>query len=833
MDLSSLTECIRIINNPQASGYSYVQDLANYLFACRDSLNINNVAVVLNVKYYPSGIGNLKFFPNAQKINLESIDTNALCSCTAPITSNDSRFVNYRKGVDFAYSHIIAIPINKSHINDSDCLIHDGVILLFSHTAVINISEEQLSILYTVLNSRVPTTLSSDLYAKALNELTSNDDLDSFSPHYLSSLEKSLYKISNKLEQNPSKPGLRHFSLWDFDDNSLILNKEFNLNTYCDISHNDTFTSIDCDTDHFLGDILREYGMGLHSGVHILKVFPFFKFKQIVKDGLYFEKIGFNEESCTVVIVSYCYGEEKKIACLYIQGFPYSIFVSLQLICNYVKNLCDYIHFENISLQNTAFNQLINDAFECTEADFFIKAADILKCVNEAVDCLIFMYNERNKLLLKNQTDSERMPQSFTRSSLLPKQYDDDVQFNQWFKDRLSSDSGGGRDEYTLKTGPKVKSAQLIPITVRSGRKMGYILLINKSCNHSSKSIFQNNIFFRNNYKISMVCGMVLSQYQRLIESVHNRNYILKKLRHEIPSNTDAIKNGVDTIIDGIKEKPIKENHLLTIASSIGLNISRILLLADFFTTVDFPKERFAENRIRVNINRFLNSYIDIFRTEGRYRGVDVYFIIEDPDMIINVSNYYLLAIVNIVTNAVRYAAMGTSVVIEVAKDSITVSDIGIPISDSDMEHIYEEGYRSKRAISVNEKGMGYGLYLSKIILEAHNSSISAYCNPCSDENVFAQKTVFEYIRSMPSQVEISEFIHNGLETYEYHQSDKLLACIANAKINPMYKKYTNTKPDLVKEWMDYISKYNYVFVDMEYGFFSDSVYEVIFKITI
>lgn len=834
MDLSLLTECIRIINNPQARGYSYVQDFAEYLYASRESLNIQNVAVVLNVKYYPSDIGKLKFFPNGPQINLESIDTDALCSCEFPITSINPLFVNFRKGVDFANSHIIALPINQLQCKECDCLIRDGVILLFSHTAVIDISDEQLSILYILLNSRVPTTLSSDLYEEALNELTPNDNLDSFTPHYLSSLEKSLYRISNKLEYNPSKPGLRHFSLWNFDTNSLTLNKEFNLNTFSNISHNETFTSIDCKADHFLGDVLRENETGLQSGVHVLKVLPFFKVKPVVKDQQYFEKIGFTEDSSTLVIVSYSYGEENKIACLYIHRFPYSIFVSSQLICNFVRILCDYIIYENTSLQNKVFNQLIDDAFESdTESDFYIKAADILKSVNEAADCLVFMFNERNKLLLKNQTDSERIPQSYTRSSLLTKQYEDDVQFKQWFEGKLSSDSGVGCHEYTSKTGSIVKSAQLVPVKVKSRRIMGYILLINKGCTQSSESIFQNDIFLNNNYKLSIVCGMVLSQYQRLMESIHIRNHILKKIRHEIPSNTDAIKKGIDDIVAGIKEKPIREKYLLTTVRSIGLNISRIMLLTDFFTTVDFPKEKFAENRIRVNVYRFLNSHIDIFRSEGCFRGVDVYFIMEDPEMTITVSKYYQLAVVNIITNAVRYAAMGTSVVIEVAKDSITVSDIGIPIFDSDMEHIYEEGYRSKSAIRVNEKGMGYGLYLSKLILEAHNSSIFAQCNPCSEENVFAQQAIYEYIQSLPSQEEKNNFIYNGLESYEYPQSDKLMLRIANAKISPVYKKYSITKPDLVKNWLDYISNYNYVFVDMGYGTFSDSVYEVIFKISI
>lgn len=833
MDLSLLTECICVINNPQARGYSYVQDLANILFENRNSLKINNIAIVWNVLYSPSGIRKVCFFSNDQKFNLESIDTDALSAYKSYITSKDPEFIKYKKALDFASSHIVALPINSSQQHNANYQIRDGVILLFSQTAVIRISNQQLSILYSVLNSRVPTTLSSDLYIEAIKKLTPNERLDSFTPHYLQPLEESLYTISNKTVYNPSKskPGLRHFSLWNVDDETQILNKEFNINTFSGTAHKLTNTCIKRNSKHFLAEILND--TDFPQGSHIKRVFPFSEIKQSVKCVEYFNEIGLTEDD-VVVVVSFRNREEKKIACLYIHKFPYSIFIYSQLICIYVRILCDYMYSENLFLQNTVFNQLINDAFECeTEDAFYSKAAEILERVNEAADCLIYMYNERSKLLLKNKIESKRLSQSVIQSSLLPPQYEEDVRLNEWFTGKLSDNTREEYYEYSTDINSKVKSALLIPVTVKGGRIMGYILLLNKSYNHSCESAFLNEIFLKNNYKLSKICGMVFSQYQRLRDSIHNRNYILQKLRHEIPSNTDTIQNGVDDIMAGLKEKPIRENYLLTIARNIRLNISRIMLLADFFTTVDFPKERFAEKRIWVNVNHFLSSYIEMFRTEGSYRGINVYFTIDDPKMYINVSNYYLLAIVNIVTNAIRYAAMGTSVVIEVSKDSIIVSDIGIPIYDCEMEKIYDEGYRSESARRVNEKGMGYGLYLSKMIIESHNSTISARCSACIGENVFAQKVVYDYYLSLPTQAKRMDFIHNGLEPYEHSLSDKLVNSIAKATINLEYEKYINNNLELVDDWMNYNSDHNYVFIDMEDSVFTESVYEVIFKITI
>lgn len=704
--------------------------------------------------------------------------------------------------------------------------------MLFSQTEAIDISFEQLSILHTLLNSRIPTTLSSNLFLEAINKINENNYNISFTPHHLQLLGESLDTISDKENHDTSKPGLRHFSLWNVSDNSDELNKEFNRNTFGNDSHSITNTKITCDTKHYLGEILKKNGCNYKEGTRILGVYPFSKVAESVKDLTYFDKIGITKEQGTLVVVFFRYKDEKKIACLYIHSFLYSIFVSPELICKYISLLCEFPCKENTFKQNQIFQQLIGETYESeTEEVFYANATDYLKKMNEAEACLIYMYNEKGILLQKGTPPLPTIMPKFTFSAeLLPKPYSDDKRFCDW----LNNVPNNRKPYYVNEDfGCKVKSALLVQASASERRIMGYILLLNKRCTQPCESAFVNNIFLRDNYKLSKICGLVFSQYQQLRNSIGNKNYMLSKLRHEIPSNTDAIINGIQIIKTGLREKTIRENYLLTVAHNIELNNSRVMMLANFFTTVDFPRERFAEKKVKVNIYRFLNSYIELFRVEGQYRGVDVYFIVDDSEHFILVSNYYLLAIVNIITNAIRYSAVGTSVVIEVTKDSIIVSDLGIPISNNDMEHIYDEGFRSRNARRICEKGMGYGLYLSKMILEAHGSVISAQCCPCSETNVFAQKIVYDYIQALTTQMEREKFIYNGLSSYEYHQADKSLSQISSVIINPIYNKYINKKPELIYEWMKYYRDNNYAFIDFEHTIFSEPIYEVIFKITI
>ena len=309
---------------------------------------------------------------------------------------------------------------------------------------------------------------------------------------------------------------------------------------------------------------------------------------------------------------------------------------------------------------------------------------------------------------------------------------------------------------------------------------------------------------------------------------------MLQKLRHEIPNNTSSIRNATRSIRERIEEPDIyaRRNYIHVILNSIILSTNRIYLLAQFFSAVGFTQEKFAENRKRVSINHFLNSYIDIFRTEGSYRNVDVYFDLKDENPIIYVSDYYLLALVNIITNAIRYAAEGTSVYIEASRNRFVVTDIGIPIKQNEIDLIYNEGFRSDEAIAINEKGMGYGLYLSKMILESHDSEITAQCEKHSNENYYLQQAICEYVRGLET-TKRGDFLYAGIDDFNRPTADNLFNHIEKNSNESLDKRFVNNNKDLMQKWLDYLNKYNLVFLDMENDFLTKEVYKVSFTVFI
>lgn len=86
-------------------------------------------------------------------------------------------------------------------------------------------------------------------------------------------------------------------------------------------------------------------------------------------------------------------------------------------------------------------------------------------------------------------------------------------------------------------------------------------------------------------------------------------------------------------------------------------------------------------------------------------------------------------AIRNIIDNAFKYSYPGTRVRVygEVAQPgqfAIIFQNIGIPISDADVENIFVRGWRSNEASLVTGEGSGIGLYITDRIMAAHGGKI-------------------------------------------------------------------------------------------------------------
>ena len=92
------------------------------------------------------------------------------------------------------------------------------------------------------------------------------------------------------------------------------------------------------------------------------------------------------------------------------------------------------------------------------------------------------------------------------------------------------------------------------------------------------------------------------------------------------------------------------------------------------------------------------------------------------------------MVLTNLLTNAVKYSPEGGTIRVggwaEAQRARIYVSDEGIGIAPEDRERIFERFYRADNSLARAAQGAGLGLYLARVIVEAHGGQLFVESQP-------------------------------------------------------------------------------------------------------
>lgn len=833
-------ELLRALTKSDKAGLGYIEDFVKVFDIHHTELNIGNIVTVWDIPL-SNATRRIFRFSTGAKFSLKSFNLDSLMENGQYLDSHKDDFRPFKTENSFNGFHIISIPVIYETYQEHLLKIK-GVILLFSLTGI-DMTTEQLDTLFLILKNLKPSTINHPLTIKAMNALVSEQvpTKEISLEHRYLALDEALDTISSKDTPPLNEHGLRHFSFWTYDKipNNPIF-KEFNKNTFNHPPHDNTHELI-FNENHYVYHYIHLYLEG-HTIDETEKYIAFYSYDEIkdsIKDEQYFKQLELGNDNTTVAVVPIVFDECICIACFYLKDIEFSPFISLEVFTGFSKAIKQHFTLINeINIKNKLGAMM--DSFSSINQyqNYYQTVAEILKKGNEADECLIYFYNEKEDRYIlvthENENDSKSLQEANINEGgikfYLPTDYFSDKNFVSSYLLPILREK---RFHSVYSNNGTVKTACLIAIEDKK-ELSGFILLFNKRHQPRKESTHFNNTFLYNNIYITKSCCPYLTLCRRHQILISNKNDLLMKLRHEIPDCTSAIRERIRNIKNNINRPDYRRNYLLKDIELLAVNNDRIYMLAAFFSTVGYDDKRFLETKTSFNLESFMISKINTFRMESTLRGVYVKYNIGIDTPTLQVSIFYQLAITNIIINAMRYAAPGTTVWIKTNSDTIEISDIGIPIHDKEKQLIFKEGYRGIEAKRINSRGMGYGLPLVKRILDLYGHPIQIECRKVSNHNPFAMNAVYKGLKNM-TQTEAGQFMYTDVSEGEMESVSRLYYSLNNSlqKIESQYRYYANDNTDNINTWLEHIRDNNTTFLDMEEECFEQPIYEVKFIIHI
>lgn len=212
--------------------------------------------------------------------------------------------------------------------------------------------------------------------------------------------------------------------------------------------------------------------------------------------------------------------------------------------------------------------------------------------------------------------------------------------------------------------------------------------------------------------------------YEAESNIAHQREWV-QMLSHEIRTPISIISNHAQLAEKSLDASAPAQIHIKSISAGIrrlSANATQFLSIQKWSRSTAYTKELFdiseLARKLVANTQHQTQEHILVFRSdlESRYVYADM--------------NLIMIAVQNLLDNAIQYSPDGGSIEIVVNEHSpgvveLTIADEGVGISSEKLDCIFERYYRTNQVEGVI--GSGLGLSLVKAIIEMHGGRVTCH----------------------------------------------------------------------------------------------------------
>lgn len=217
-----------------------------------------------------------------------------------------------------------------------------------------------------------------------------------------------------------------------------------------------------------------------------------------------------------------------------------------------------------------------------------------------------------------------------------------------------------------------------------------------------------------------------ITEQQRL---ENMRREFVANVSHELRTPLTSIKSYTETLLDGVLEDRDTAVRFMGVINSEADRMTR--LVKDLLQLTKLDNQQVKWNVSDISFTGLVSGTVEKLQMEARNKNLTLenYVIGEIPAIKAD-RDRIEQAVLNILSNAIKYTPSGGRITVYVGKMYndvyVKVVDTGIGIPQEDLPKIFERFYRVDKARSREMGGTGLGLAIAREIVEAHGGTISA-----------------------------------------------------------------------------------------------------------
>ena len=209
------------------------------------------------------------------------------------------------------------------------------------------------------------------------------------------------------------------------------------------------------------------------------------------------------------------------------------------------------------------------------------------------------------------------------------------------------------------------------------------------------------------------------------------RRDFITNISHELKTPITALSLNSDALLE-VKNEP---DQVVRFADRIKQQAGRLNDLVQEIINLSKLQDADPLDVARnVNILDVVKEAINQCETNAEARKISINLEKEDAAVVLGNRDQLVMAVHNLIENAINYSSQGTNVtvVVDAIEDivEITVKDQGIGIAQSEIDRIFERFYRVDPARSRATGGTGLGLSIVKHVAQNHGGEIKVWSAP-------------------------------------------------------------------------------------------------------